>query len=66
MDYALLRLTNSIKGGDQEKERREVLGFGTNEAIDFGKLNVSLKDAKFTKGGFNYVKNERTKRFYID
>jgi len=38
MDYALLRLTNSIKGGDQEKERREVLGFGTNEANDFGKL----------------------------
>jgi hypothetical protein len=67
MDYAPSMLTNLIKGGDVRKEKGErFLGFGTNEAIDFGKLNVSLKDAKFIKGGLSYVKNERTERFYVD
>ena len=67
MDYAPSRLTSSIKGGDQGKRKaRGFLGFETDEANDFRKLNVSQKGTKFTKGGLSHVKNERTERFYID
>jgi hypothetical protein len=50
----------------RRKKGERFLGFETNEANDFGKLNVNLKGTKFIKGGLNYVKKERTERFYID